>query len=436
MEPARNLYKNDIDFAALALQSRDFAKHLRFNGQLDFHDETAVRQLTISLLQHDFGLKVELPADRLCPPVPNRLNYIIWVQDLLDSASGTVHDTYDPDREVVGLDVGTGCCSIYPLLGCKTRPKWKFVATDIDEQNARTAQENISRNELDSRIQILKPDPEGPLFPLDKLAYTTLDFTMCNPPFYASQEEMLSSAETKSHVPFSACTGAAVEMIAPGGEVEFVTRMIEESLQLRDRIQWYTSMLGKLSSVTKLVELLIEHNNHNYAVTEFVQGSKTKRWALAWSWGDRRPAMYAARNIPGFPKHLLPFPADFSFTLPPETNIDTAISTVNAELRSLPWYWDWNKSLSAGVGFASENVWSRQARRKMKLAGQAETGNLDAIPQEIALGVRVQLKLLERKEPESKEVQVLVRWTQGTDSVLFESFCGMLKRKMEGKCGT
>lgn len=130
---------------------------------------------------------------------------------------------------------------------------------------------------------------------------------------------------------------------------------------------------------------------------------------------------------------MLPFPADFSFTLPPETNVDTAISTLNAELRSLPWYWDWNKSLSAGVGFASENVWSRQARRKMKLAGQAETGHLDAIPQEISLGVRVQLKLLERKEPESKEVQVLVRWTQGTDSVLFESFCGMLKRKMEGK---
>lgn len=106
---------------------------------------------------------------------------------------------------------------------------------------------------------------------------------------------------------------------------------------------------------------------------------------------------------------------------------------MNAELGSLPWYWDWNKSVSAGVGFASENVWSRQARRKMKLAGQAGASHLDAIPQEIALGVRVQLKLLKRKEPESKEVQVLVRWIQGTDSVLFESFCGMLKRKMEGK---
>lgn len=101
------------------------------------------RQLTISLLQHDFGLKVEIPSDRLCPPVSvfavklqitrlrlthttgskqvcgyftsdkvqnsyisrHRLNYIIWVQDLLDSTTGSVHDTYDADREVVGLDV-------------------------------------------------------------------------------------------------------------------------------------------------------------------------------------------------------------------------------------------------------------------------------------------------------------------------------------------
>ena len=80
-------------------------------------------------------------------------------------------------------------------------------------------------------------------------------------------------------------------MVTRGGEVAFVKRMIDESLVLRDRIQWYTSMLGKLSSVSVLVEMLMQHDNHNYAVTEFVQGSKTKRWALAWSWGDKRPIM-------------------------------------------------------------------------------------------------------------------------------------------------
>lgn len=80
-------------------------------------------------------------------------------------------------------------------------------------------------------------------------------------------------------------------MVTTGGEIAFVTRMIEESLELRERVQWYTSMLGKLSSVSVLVEKLMEYGNHNYAVTEFVQGNKTKRWAIAWSWADLRPEM-------------------------------------------------------------------------------------------------------------------------------------------------
>lgn len=80
-------------------------------------------------------------------------------------------------------------------------------------------------------------------------------------------------------------------MVTDGGEIAFVSQMIEESLKHRDKVRWYTSMLGKLSSVSILVENLIEMKNHNYAVTEFVQGNKTKRWAIAWSWGDLRPSV-------------------------------------------------------------------------------------------------------------------------------------------------
>jgi len=98
----------------------------------------------------------------------------------------------------------------------------------------------------------------------------------------------LNEATTKE---LQACTGAEIEMVSSGGELEFVTRMIEESIQLGEQVLWYTTMLGKLSSVSIIVEKLISHNNHNYAVTEFVQGSKTRRWAVAWSWTDLRPAM-------------------------------------------------------------------------------------------------------------------------------------------------
>jgi len=45
------------------------------------------RELTCALLMHDFGLKLELPIDQLCPPVPNRANYIYWLCDLLSENS-------------------------------------------------------------------------------------------------------------------------------------------------------------------------------------------------------------------------------------------------------------------------------------------------------------------------------------------------------------
>lgn len=34
-----------------------------------------------------------------------RLNYILWIQDLLDSTSSDYRDDYDPDRDVTGLDM-------------------------------------------------------------------------------------------------------------------------------------------------------------------------------------------------------------------------------------------------------------------------------------------------------------------------------------------
>lgn len=80
-------------------------------------------------------------------------------------------------------------------------------------------------------------------------------------------------------------------MVTQGGEVAFISRMITESLQLREAVQWYSSMFGKASSVTTIIKKLMEAGNTNWALTEFVQGNKTRRWAVAWSWDDLRPSM-------------------------------------------------------------------------------------------------------------------------------------------------
>lgn len=60
----------EVDFAALAIADEDFAKIYTANdGHIDFQDPQQVQQLTKSILKRDFGLKIELPSDRLCPPV-------------------------------------------------------------------------------------------------------------------------------------------------------------------------------------------------------------------------------------------------------------------------------------------------------------------------------------------------------------------------------
>jgi 23S rRNA (adenine1618-N6)-methyltransferase len=122
---------------------------------------------------------------------------------------------------------------------------------------------------------------------------------------------MLASASLKQRQPFTACTGSESEMVTPGGEVAFVSRMITESLQLRERVRWYSSMLGIFASVSKVVERLKEEGIQNFAVTEFVQGRKTRRWGVAWSFGDWRPRMEVARGVAGLSRALLPFPCEY-----------------------------------------------------------------------------------------------------------------------------
>jgi 23S rRNA (adenine1618-N6)-methyltransferase len=256
---------------------------------------------------------------------------------------------------------------------------------------------------------------------------------MTNPPFYASETEMLESAKKKQRPPNSACTGGPMEMITSGGELTFVSKLIEESMEAetRERIQWFTSMLGKLASVSTLVEKLREKHCTNYAVTEFVQGQKTRRWAVAWSWKDLRPNTAVARGIPGFEKRLLPFPTDFTFEIA-GADFDTVATTIHQQLELLDLQFRWKSALSMGVGMASGNVWSRKARRRKAKNEKEDEEMAESEDAEEIPALVFKISLSKSLEPEAVDaVKVHIRWLQGRDAVLFESFCGWVKRKTE-----
>ncbi|KAI1748422.1 hypothetical protein F4782DRAFT_357561 [Xylaria castorea] len=431
----KDLYSTEPNFYHLSLRYPEFGAMLTDSIYLDFTNPAAVMQLTKTLLKEDFGLRINLPSDRLCPPVPNRHNYILWLKDLLDSTSSSYSEQYEPERKVTGLDIGTGASLIYPLLGCAQRSNWCFVATDIDAESLSSARANARLNHLESRIRIVDRVSSEPLIPLDELNMSSIDFVMVNPPFYGSDTELLDLALQKSQPPHSACTGAPVEMVCEGGEIKFVQRMIDESLGLRRRVQWYTAMLGKLSSLETLVEILKKHNINNFAVTTFVQGSKTRRWGLAWSFLTRRPSLSASRALSSAAKKCMPPITAITIyknasqaqtdPIPPLKNmLRDMIESLDLRL------WTWDERRLRGVGFSQGNVWSRAYRRK-RAGEDAVTKPETSIPSPdvpyCTFGFSISI-LPESPDKPSSGPAVLLRWLQGDDESLFESFAGMIRR--------
>ncbi|KAL7923110.1 hypothetical protein ACQKWADRAFT_291253 [Trichoderma austrokoningii] len=423
----RSLYTKAPDFRALALNDPEFAAFIKGRGRdLNFSDPKAVMQLTKTLLKVDFELSIELPEDRLCPPVTNRHNYILWLKDLLDTTS------YDePGRKAVGLDIGTGASCIYPLLGCAQRD-WSFISTDIDAKSLECAKNNVKLNDLESRIRVIGRNPDDALIPLDDLKMDSIDFTMTNPPFYESAEAMLESAAGKSRPPFTACTGAEIEMVTEGGEVGFISRIFEESLVLREHIQWYTAMVGFLSSLTKIVDKLWEHKIDNYAITEFTQGNKTRRWAIAWSFQPLRPAQSVARGTKAaLSRNILPpLTETTAFKMPLRENIGGFAESLSNAIAALELiFWDWNKEKLEGVGRAVDKVWSRPWRRQKKREAEMQMNGGGEKPSTEAQVCRFGFKVAVRVAID--HVSVEARWLEGHDEVALESFRGFLKTASE-----
>lgn len=95
--------------------------------------------------------------------------------------------------------------------------------------------------------------------------------------------------------------------------------------------------------------------------------------------------------------------------------------------------WQYRPIMTTGVGFATGNVWSRAVRRKQQQQKHSldPDGTNNHLPSEVdgevksLFGFKVTLQ-----QETNSGATVKVRWLQGRDSVLFESFCGMLKRQL------
>ena len=113
-------------------------------------------------------------------------------------------------------------------------------------------------------------------------------------------------------------------------------------------------------------------------------------------------------------------------------------------MQGLDLRWMYRSPISTGMALAKGDVWSRSARRKKEKnvqpeepmrtdarARPAEDEIDESEDEDVQLGAKVLIRRsssLQAQTP-SKQTEITVRWLRGADSVLFESFCGMLKRQ-------
>lgn len=124
-------------------------------GHIDWTNAETVRALTEKAFLDEFQINISLPADRLCPPLPNRLNYITWMNSLINLLPVTIPtlSSHPPSSfstnslvpEVRILDIGTGASCVYALLGAKLHG-WKFLASDVDPYALHHVHTTLARN--------------------------------------------------------------------------------------------------------------------------------------------------------------------------------------------------------------------------------------------------------------------------------------------------
>ncbi|MEM5475720.1 23S rRNA (adenine(1618)-N(6))-methyltransferase RlmF [Pacificibacter sp. AS14] len=287
----RNQHVAGYDFVRLVAQTPELEAFTISNprGQttIDFQDVRAVRMLNRALLKTHYNIDFwDIPSGYLCPPIPGRVDYIHYLADLLAESN---NQNIPLGPHIKALDIGTGASLVYPLTG-QSEYGWSFTGVDIDVGALKSARQICERNAL--KIALRQQSEPKNIFSGVIKANDFFHVTMCNPPFHSSMEQAQKGTQRKwaslgkgqsKKLNFG---GQNTELWCPGGEIKFVARMVEQSIDFADQCLWFTSLVSKKDNLQLLYRILSKAKVADFKVVEMAQGQKTSRF-IAWTFTKR-----------------------------------------------------------------------------------------------------------------------------------------------------
>ncbi len=253
-----------------------YIKKIHQNKTIDFSNPKAVKTLNQALLKTHYNINYwDFSDDNLCPPIPGRVDYIHHLADLIDG-----------EKNIKILDIGTGATLIYPLLGI-SEYNWKFIVSDINIDTLKNVKKLVSQNKLKDKIEIRVQKStqnilKGIIKPNEKITVS-----MCNPPFYKSEEEAKAVNQKKlkglkiekKQRNFS---GISNELWYPGGEKAFLHNYLYESTYFKEQFIWFTSLVSKKENIKSMQKSLMKLGAKRVKIIPMEQGNKISR-IVAWS---------------------------------------------------------------------------------------------------------------------------------------------------------
>lgn len=287
----RNLHRNSYDFDSL-ISCVPELKHYVFKNDYDtltinFSLPQAIKLLNKALLLKYYEVKNwDIPEGNLCPPIPGRADYVHYLADLLAEENGQI----PTGNSVKGLDIGTGANLVYPLIAQQSYG-WEMLGTDINQKSLENAQKILDENPNISENIRLKFQPNSNLiFKKILNSEDKFTFSMCNPPFHESEADaMLGNRRKNNNLrkkkvqnPKLNFGGQHSELWCEGGELEFIRKMIDESVLFSSQVLWFTSLVSKKDNLHQLITRLKNNNAIDIKTIEMAQGQKISR-ILAWT---------------------------------------------------------------------------------------------------------------------------------------------------------
>lgn len=277
-----NIHKDAYNFTQLITKHPDLESFVFINKYqnttIDFSDLKAVKALNTALLFTHYNINFwGFPEENLCPPIPSRVDYIHYLNDLINEKQ---------NLKIKILDIGTGANCIYPLLGSKVY-NWQFTGTDIDQNSLKSAQHIIDKNNLNDQINLrFQKDKNnilnGIINPDDKFTAT-----ICNPPFYKSLEEANRANKRKQEnlgltTKTRNFSGNNNELWYKGGEKAFLHNYLYQSSLFKDNCKWFTTLVSKKENVKSMYASLKKLKATQIETINMTHGNKITR-IVAWS---------------------------------------------------------------------------------------------------------------------------------------------------------